>query len=90
MVKPFRKLAALTIREIATADHFAGVFSQAIDKQSDLAKSKEGRQMRKLALRLAKSDPIIMCSPDNWRDGNLMQTDASSAWVASYKIFGAP
>jgi hypothetical protein len=68
----------------------AGVFSQAIDKQSDLAKSKEGKQMRKLALRLAKSDPIIMFSPDNWRDGNLTQTDVSFAWVAAYKSFGAP
>jgi hypothetical protein len=90
MVKPFHKLAALTIREIATADHFIGVFSQAIDKQSDLAKSKEGKQMRKLALRPAKSDLIIMFPPENWRDGNLMQMGAPSAWVASYKIFGAP
>jgi hypothetical protein len=90
MVKPFRKLADMTIREIATVSHFEGFFSQAIDKKSDLAKTKEGKHMRKLALRLAKSDPIIMFSSSNWRDGNLMQTDASSAWDASYKIFGAP
>jgi hypothetical protein len=42
------------------------------------------------ALRLAKSDPIIMFALANWREGNLMQTDASSAWVALYKSFGAP
>jgi hypothetical protein len=90
MVKPFRKLAEITLRDIATADHFERVFSQSIDKKSDISKSKEGKQMRKLALRLAKSDPIIMFSPDNWREGSLMQMDASAAWVASYKIFGAP
>jgi hypothetical protein len=90
MVKPFRKLADIQIRTVATVKHFDAVFRKCIDKGTDEHKSKEGKQMRKLALRLAKSDPIIMFSPDNWRGGNLMQNDASAAWLAAYHLFGAP
>ena len=49
-------------------------------------------KFRKLAVKLALSDPLIMFDANGglWDDGALIETNLTAAWLAAYKRFGAP
>jgi hypothetical protein len=46
---------------------------------------------RRMAIRLALSDPVNLFPKSSWHNGELITTSAEhAAWMASYIIFGAP
>lgn len=76
--------------EPATIRDWIEVYAYAFDAefQDDMT---DCRKLRRMATRLALSDPVEIFQSKHWSKGSLlMDSDSHVAWAASYQIFGAP
>ena len=82
MNKAFRKYADLSEEKEATVGLYKNIFEECVTKkgwQGQDAKTKAGRKVRRLASKLALSDPKKMFPSDWWINGTVKQYDASTA-----------
>ena len=81
------------VREPITLDTWTRVFDRCFNSDVEDHNSKATLlKFRKLAVKLALSDPLIMFDANSglWDDGALLETNSTAAWFAAYQRFGAP
>ena len=81
------------VREPITLDTWTRVFDRCFNSDVEDHNSKATMlKFRKLAVKLALSDPLIMFDANSglWDDGALLETNSTAAWFAAYQRFGAP
>jgi hypothetical protein len=74
---------------VTTVAEWMQIFDYAFAEEAD--DMEDCIKLRRVALRLALTDPISLFPSSSWKKGRLlMNHDSHSAWIASYHIFGAP
>ena len=93
-VHDFSRIIKRLVPQAATKQHtvedWKRVFHNAFNKETQLFKSSNGDKIRRMAVRLATSNPMNLFETGVWEDQYLRARDDTKMWRAAYEIFGAP
>ena len=88
--KIIKRLMPIAITKMHSVNDWKLLFNQAFKKGPPIFESKDGENLRRLAVKMAASDPRALFEKGAWKNGTLNARHDTVIWRAAYDIFGAP